>query len=293
MTIDVNLRNSDPQFIICGAGKSGTSWLHVCLDEHPQVFVPAIKELHYFSYYFDRGASWYADHFTPSKPDQISGECSPSYLWHPDAPARLHDALPDAKLLFILRNPIDRAYSHYCMHLAVDTVSDDVVQELQPGSEYADIGLYYQHIQRFLSLFPEEQIRVWLHDDMKSDPRKLLAEVFEYIGVDSGFEPSRAEKTFFQRKPRKRFVGLHRWMVRGVSSAMRQGPKSARFLNRLRSSQIVKAYHTLNAGKAYPPVPVSLRQQLSDYYRNDVKHLSAWLDRDLNHWLNGHDMPPS
>ena len=106
-----------PNFLICGAGKSATSWLHLCLPQHPDVYVPLEKELHYFTHNLDKGSSWYQSFFRYHKGESAIGEISPSYMNYDTATQRIFDFDPTIRLVFILRNPVERAYSEYCMHL--------------------------------------------------------------------------------------------------------------------------------------------------------------------------------
>ncbi len=106
-----------PDFLILGAQKAGTTSLFAYLSEHPRVAPALCKEVHFFDYNYQRGASWYRAHFptrwTCWRRGLVTGEGSPYYLFHPRAPARAHEVMPQAKLIVLLRNPVERAYSHY------------------------------------------------------------------------------------------------------------------------------------------------------------------------------------
>ena len=137
-----------PDFIGLGAQKAGTSWLHACLYEHPDLYMPASKETHFFSNYYDKGTSWYEAHFRDSLPHQRVGEFSPTYLYHPDAPKRIYSYDPRVRLIICLREPVSRALSAY--HYAIQ-VGDllptltfhDAIRE-QPA--YLAHSCYYQQI---------------------------------------------------------------------------------------------------------------------------------------------------
>jgi hypothetical protein len=105
-----------PDFVIIGATKSATTWLSSNLSAHPRVFLPS-PELHYFSRHYDKGEEWYRSHFADARDGQLIGEKSASYLPDAQTPHRLHRLLPKARLIAQLRNPIERAYSDYCMHI--------------------------------------------------------------------------------------------------------------------------------------------------------------------------------
>lgn len=102
-----------PHFLIIGAARSGTTSLYSYLVEHPRVVAAAKKELHFFDLRFPNGPAWYRDQFPSLSPDTITGEASPYYLFHSHVPKRVFKLLPHVKLIVLLRNPVDRAYSHY------------------------------------------------------------------------------------------------------------------------------------------------------------------------------------
>lgn len=102
-----------PRFLGIGAQKAGTTSLHHLLASHPQVFVPPDKEVHYFSLHADRDVQWYAGHFAAARPEQVCGEITPYYLFHPEAPRRIRELLPRVKLIALLRDPVERALSGY------------------------------------------------------------------------------------------------------------------------------------------------------------------------------------
>src|SRR5262245_12189274 len=102
-----------PMFVVCGAQKAGTSTLHDMLGQHPAVLVSRPKELHYFDVHYDEGPQWYADRFRPEARHESWGETTPGYLYKTWARRRMCRDLPEARFLVILRDPVQRAYSHY------------------------------------------------------------------------------------------------------------------------------------------------------------------------------------
>lgn len=139
-----------PQFLIIGTQKGGTSSLFYYLKYHPQIKRPIKKEIHYYNIYFEKGIKWYIAHF-PLKSDQyITGEASPDYMFHPLSAKRIQQLNPDIKLIVLLRNPIERAYSAYQMNkrMGIDqreTFEDAVHYELQRSKEIADDYNYDKH----------------------------------------------------------------------------------------------------------------------------------------------------
>ena len=120
-----------PDFVIIGAAKAATTWLSYNLSAHPEVLLPS-QELHYFSRFHGKSQDWYRAHFRDAQETQLIGEKSASYLADPATPLRLHGLMPRAKLIAQLRNPIERAYSDYCMHYRRGEVSRDIARYLDP-----------------------------------------------------------------------------------------------------------------------------------------------------------------
>lgn len=272
-----------PTFVGVGAGKTGTSWLHLCLKEHPDVFMPGM-ELDFFSTHFNKGSAWYATFYAKAQL-QVSGDISPSYMVDPASLQRLYDWNPDLKLIFSFRNPIERAYSHYCMLLRGGVVTENVDLEIDPQTRLVYEGLSYQHLMRFMTLFPRENILVLLYDDLKLAPRLYLQRVYEFLEIDNSFEPSILQKRYHVRKTRPRNQGFYNALVRSAGYIYRSSAVGAALVNELRKRDYVNIIHKLNEGPEFPQMSLQKKQTLVNYYRSDVEALSEFLQRDLTHWL--------
>ena len=206
-----------PTFLVLGAQKSGTTSLHRYLAEHPAVLRASPKEVRYFSRVYDRGDNWYRAQF-PLRARRFSrrmqvgvwpavGEASPQYLFHPFAPARVHAFDPHMKLIAVLRDPVDRAYSQYQMQLrwgfesgsfeeALDREEAELDAELAKFQDdppvystlvnrisYVARGRYAEQLERWLELFPREQLLVFLSDDLSEDPERAMSRVARFLEI--------------------------------------------------------------------------------------------------------------
>jgi hypothetical protein len=270
--------NRLPSFVIIGAAKSATTWLTHNLQRHPQVFVPSV-EIDYFSRHYEKGLSWYLAHFAGARQVQVVGEKSNTYLTSPEVPGRLRLSLPHARLIVQLRNPIERAYSHYCMHLRDGLASPDVDLYLDvartPTRHFVETGLYCRHLARYLEQFPREQILALLHEDVRAKPAAVLRSVCAHIGVDAPTAPDVIARRINDReiptvdpKIRRILLPLKRFSRRHQHTA---------WFRLLRSS--------LGSLPSYPLMSDATRDRLRDFYRDDVEALSSMLDRDLRGWL--------
>ncbi|MBU2787648.1 sulfotransferase [Acidithiobacillus sp. VAN18-1] len=197
-----------PNFYIVGAVKSGTTSLYAYLRQHPQVFLPNWKEPHFFTqpqpsreqahlirYVAD--AAHYQHLYQGADAFPRIGDASPSYLWCPAAAQRIHQVAPDAKIIVILRDPVERAYAQYLMDFAEGAVHLPFVQALRRDWErpdkgwgisqlYVELGQYSEQIRRYQALFGQDQVLVLLLEDLKKRPRAVLEAVTGFLGIDAG-----------------------------------------------------------------------------------------------------------
>lgn len=194
-----------PDFAIIGAQKGGTTSLHHYLTAHPDVAPAAKKEIHFFDFHFARGVEWYRAHFPLQVQGHdgsgLTGEASPSYLFHPEAGARMRATVPDIKLIAMLRNPVDRAYSQYQMNVrkGIETLPFAAAiarnqEELQQGSaavmsqrwrsfSYLSRGHYADQLARWLALFPREQFLILRSEDFFEDPVRAYDAALAFLGL--------------------------------------------------------------------------------------------------------------
>jgi len=190
-----------PSFIIVGAQKGGTSSLYYYLKFHPQVKRPIKKEIHYFNIYFERGLKWYLAHFPIKSNKYITGEASPGYIFHPDAPQRIKDLNPNIKLIFLLRDPIERAYSAFQMNkrMGVDTRAtfDEAIDyELKHSSSnsdynydrhnyyYLERGQYASQLSKWTEHFSDDQMLLIKSSDFFQKTKQELSKVYSFLGID-------------------------------------------------------------------------------------------------------------
>lgn len=188
-----------PNLIGCGAGKSGTTSLYYYLSQHPEISMAPSKEVHYFTMHFDKGADWYAEQFAQCKPAPILGELSTSYLRHPAVPGRIQQLVPDVKLFFIFRNPMDRVYSNYWFSISIGTQDpaqsfSEVIHSPQGLEQYIDVSKYSVHLKRYIETFAADNIYVLFTEELKRQPLVEMSAMYRWLGVDATFEPDVTKK---------------------------------------------------------------------------------------------------
>lgn len=207
-----------PDFLVLGAMKAGSTTFHQYIINHPNVIPASIKEVHYFDYYYGSNA-WYRSNF-PKKDEMkkngisyLTGEATPQYLFHPLAPKRVFELIPKVKLIAVLRNPIDRAFSHYNHNVRNGTESlsfEDAIfhREKKLNQEnknllsnndydvvfferynYLNLGKYAEQLSEWFKFFPKEQFFVCKTEDLSSN---TLINAYEFLGLPS-FDPGKID----------------------------------------------------------------------------------------------------
>lgn len=264
-----------PDFIIAGARKCGTTWLHERLSLHPQFFFPqTTKEIFFFDRYWDRGLSWYADYFRNSPTDAICGEASPTYFTDEVAAKRIHETLPHAKMLFIFRNPISRARSHYEHLVAKADTRASFERAIEEFPEIVNEGLYFKHLSRFVDLFGADRIHVLILEDVIAGTG--IDRTVAFLGATSSSALSNEREKVYGRK------------VPRAHSLAKVATKISRSLHRIGFHSAVTAMKKLGAARLVyddKPSPIqmspALHAQLDQIFREDVEGLGRYLGRNL------------
>ena len=277
-------------FLLIGAQKSGTTSLWKHIAAHPQVFVPANKEVEFFSdpQRFERGLDWYwQTYFAGAPDDACKGEASTQYMMFPEVPQRIHAAFPKVKLLAVLRNPIDRAYSHYRMSVmrghearsfeecvdALTAVSTGRDEPLDIHRDYLRFGEYGRVLGNYLRHFDADQLHLVFTEALDTDPAHATRAVYDFLEVDPGFRPDNLSDRFN--------VSGERAMP-AVGETLRRAVGKARrlpILGRLISQDRYEAFKfwtrtELNVRRTPDPGPdATLRARLGAHFAPDVAQL--------------------
>jgi hypothetical protein len=288
-----------PDFLIIGGAKSGTTTLYQYLCRHPQIYMSTPKEPDFFAVdaQYAQGIDWYSSLFQEAKPEQVCGEASTTYSrWeqYPQAAERIAQALPQVKLIYIMRHPVDRAYSFY-VHKHKEgwrhqkKSFETFEQAIKHQSEFLDSSYYLQQIKKFLQFFPRESFLFLLMEDLIHQPGKTVETTLNFINVDSQIDLTQdgliaANKA--QDHPE--------WFIRQqLMSPLKRIPGAAQAKNLLpkqardRFYQLFKQlqYQKWHEQQHLPPKMLpETRQLLLEQYCQPNRQLAEFLQRDLSHW---------
>lgn len=283
------MREKRPNFFVVGAPKAATSSLNKYLGQHPDIFIPRIKEPHYFSYpevsdtYYRIRHITYENEYLKLYKDmlcqKIAGDISPSYLFYRSAAERIKRFDSDARIIIVLRNPVERAISHYLMDVregiqreALSTFFKKTESNRLYFKEYIEIGMYYGQVKNYLEEFGQKQVLVLLYDEIYKSPAQTLEKIYRFLGVNADFVPDLSV-----------MYNTHQML-------------KYKFLRTIKNRQLVKSIVQVLPGmmKSYlkgrlimteKPAFREEKKQLREIYYEDIQKLSKLLSLDLGSWL--------
>ena len=274
-------RGALPNLVVIGAQKCGTSGLHFYLGMHPEITMSTPKELNFFiqERNWQRGLEWYREHFDPSSP--VRGESSPNYTTYPHhlgVAERMREVVPDAKLIFLVRDPIERIAAHWVHNYAKRRERGDLrTTLLHPNTTYVLRSQFHLQLRQFLNHFPESQILVLEQEELRLRRTETLREVFSYLGVDPDFEHPRfhRERHRSSRKRRATWLGMRVQPLRRT----RWGSRVPRFAWNLLDTG-------LPLGKQIPRPDVrdALGPEVLEVLHEDAERLRAATGRRFENW---------
>lgn len=270
-----------PDFMYAGTAKAASTWIYQCLRAHPEILMPEEDTVNYFNINYHQSEDWYREHFAAHDDERFIGEASTGYLEYRATPERIATDIPEAKLLFCLRNPVERAYSQWWHGRSngYTTYEFEEIFESHPRFlQWAEPGFYDYHIGRFANHFPEEQIKIVFFDDLRKDELSFIQNIYAYIGADEDFVPPQVGETvneadFAGFSP---YVRVRDWIRKeapdGVENAFKLVWDPIRGL--------IESRDEYEQG-----MDPEIRRQLEAVFVDDVRALEARTGRSLDHWF--------
>lgn len=275
-----------PTFVIVGAMRSGTTSLARYIGAHPDVYMAPEKEVHFFDRYFDRGLEWYASRFAAGADTAAVGEATQVYMYDQLSVERIARVLPDARLIAILRDPVERAYSHYRLSrsLGIEPLTFPEALAAEPirlrsadraakfAYSYVDRGRYVDQLARLCERFGREHVHVAIFEEMRDDPTRVYSSLCGFLGVETTFRPA------FLGRPINAHVAYRSQRVRRIA---RNLPRPL--------EKVVGRLNTLRV--EFGPMDASSRSFIQEELRDDIHSLEDWLGKPLP-WSSSWERSP-
>jgi hypothetical protein len=277
-----------PNLIIIGATKCGTSSLHHYLARHPQIFMSKPKELRFFTKHWNKGVAWYESHFGVDTP--IRGESSPQYTVYPKnagVPARMHSVVPDARLIYMVRDPVERVVADYLErlgqfreHRELESILANFESCIHAQRQYINPSRYWFQIDQYLEFYPAKQILVVALEDLRTRRADTLRHIFRFLHVDETFRDQAFDRVWNDSTSKRRMSSFGRIV----------------YPNRLRQAlhhewvpypitRVFKALvHATGKPVERPRLSADLERRLADCFRDDVSRLRGFTGATFPDW---------
>jgi len=270
-----------PNLIVIGAIKCGTTSLHYYLDQHPEIKMSSPKEVGFFDTprNWEKGTRWYESHFKGHA--KIFGETTPSYTTYPfprGIPKKMHSIIPDVKLIYIVRDPIERIISHYLQHYKKRLRHISLEQALLDFDHnyLAVASKYFMQLKQYLEYFPLERIHIISLEELETNPFGIMKKLFSFLGVDNSFETP-----VFREK-------LHTSQLNGpkkLPAVILDKTLLAYKIGGYLPKPMVRIYQSLTREKVkLPLLKDDLKNRLTDYLKADILSLRQLTGYDFKGW---------
>ena len=294
-------------FIGIGAGRSGTTWIVNVLSEHPQICCPRLGKLNYFastrpynleSEYDKKGIKGYFELFKYCKKDKTKGDFSSYYMINPKVVHIIKKHLPNVKIWACLREPVERAYSDWLAFKKFKIKENEEFETAffkeqkglyPPGDGYRHRGFYYEQLKPYFDLFPKENIKIILHEDILRNPVKTAREFYKFLGVDSNYVPKNLnERPAKSTETRFKFL---RQMINFLAETSHklEGSSFGKYIFWIkRKTGISDLFNKINdfnvKESEKSKIDSDIKKRLKKIYNDDIEKLEKLIGRDLSLW---------
>lgn len=295
-----------PTFMIIGAQKSASTFIQLCLAEHPEIFMPKGETPFFETPDYEQSEGLVAlEKIFEGRQEPSLGIKRPNYLGKPEVPPRIQKHLPDAKLIAVLRNPIDRAISAYFHNIYYGFIppldvefgmrkllfDPSYSEENKRAPEILEFGFYYKYLSEYAHFIERNQLLIFLHEDVVKAPLESIQKTYEFLGVASDYTPkslhSRPQRVLYNLKRLKLVSKRNRFMFRYDGNRTRLHGKDMSLIEKALAGGITffdKKILVRLMSNEKPRISAHLRKMLYDVYADDIASLETMLDRDLSMW---------
>jgi hypothetical protein len=270
-----------PTFIIIGAMKCGTTSLYYYLNKHPEISMSEIKELDYFvaEKNYNKGMKWYESNFNGQA--RAYGEASTNYTKYPTfrgVPQRMHSVVPDAKLIYVVRDPIDRIISHYIHNYSKGKENGNISEVLSKldNNHYVAVSKYYMQVKQYLSYYSKENMLIIAAEELREQRQSTLKTIFRFLNVDDSFYSSEYSDVLHKSSAKRRKNIIGRYLLK-----TKLKKKLRPFLP---SSVVQKLKRISGPSVERPELDEVLEKKLIGYLQDDVRALRKFTGKEFKNW---------
>lgn len=291
-----------PDYIGIGAMKAASGWIFKCLELHPEVGNSEwSKELHFFtkSYNYEKGIEYYYSLFSQHPKGKLKGEFTPAYMASPQVAQLIYKHFPNVKLIVSLRNPIERAYSHYRYNVQERgrfRIYKNFEETIKKDKTIIERGFYYKQLKPYFDLFPRENILILFFKDIKNNPKKVVHELYKFLGLkNTSYIPlliNRRRSITGAYVIKQKFPILN-FLIYWFNSKIKKEGSFRKFTNKFKIEVLYNKLQKINRKEitaknikalSVPPLSQSDRDYLLKIYKDDIQNLEKLLNKDLKHW---------
>lgn len=280
-----------PNFLVIGAMKSGTTSLFHYLQAHPQVSMSPLKEVDFFieEGNWSRGLDWYRRQFDDDPKAVAIGEASTSYTKYPEyegVPERIEACLPEVRLIYVVRDPIERIRSHYQHRVLAGSEREPLEDAVVRDPSYLNCSRYALQLERYLERFRREQILVITSEELRASRAATVARVYDFIGAEAAFLPDVLEQEFYKTQERASYPPFV-WSVRRfVKRHLPAGKRAKEFVDSVLPRSVGRLSKRAPASDDQRSAPLSdaLHRRLTEALSEDVRKLRAYMPEGFDGW---------
>lgn len=281
-----------PNFLVIGAMKAGTTSLYHYLRAHPQVFMSSVKELDFFAHEPNgsRSLDWYRRQFASAQQDSLAiGEASTIYSKFPrfrGVPERIAAEVPNVRLIYVIRHPIERIRSHYQHQVAVGAERAPVERAVFDNPIYLDYSRYAMQIEQYLPYFPQDHLLVITSEDLRHERLRTVRRVYGFLGVEPDYTPPNLDREFYRTGERVTYPPLA-WRIRRALKRHLPASKRAKELVDAPFARWLRLAGHRNEGASAsgaPSIPAEVRDSLVRLLEEDVQRLRDFVGPGFDGW---------
>jgi hypothetical protein len=280
-----------PNFIVIGAMKSGTTSLFHYLQAHPQAYLSPLKEVEFFvdGRNWRRGLDWYRAQFAGARDAIAVGEASTAYTKYPEydgVPERIASAIPDARLIYLVRDPIERIRSHYQHRVMTGAERGPIETAVLEDPRYLACSSYAMQLERYLPHFARDRILVVRSEELRSERVETVRRVYAFLGIDEDIVSDELDREYYRSDDRAKYPPFAWWMRRMVKRYVPAGKRAKEFVDRVAPlSRRRSSRRDADGGAAERfAMPEHVRTELAAMLRDDVARLRGHLPDGFDGW---------